>query len=104
MNRKLEIELEMKICSAVIDSLIAAGYKVGVNDGEDTTIKNSTDKEALMKAVFTTDEDYILAYKDNKQIGWVRLIYGNCADLISDYTCNLEDSIKPANDLANSYS
>lgn len=31
---------------------------------------------------------------------WVRLMPGNGADVISDYTTSLEETIKPANDLA----
>jgi hypothetical protein len=103
MSRKLEIELEMRICEKAVEGLLAAGYAVSVNDGEETTVKNCTDKSIIMDAVFTTDEDYLLAYKEGEEDGWVRLIWGNVQDLISDYTTNLEDAFKDANDFAASY-
>jgi hypothetical protein len=34
---------------------------------------------------------------------WVRLVPGNGADVIVDYTTNLEDTIKPVNEFANAF-
>jgi hypothetical protein len=34
---------------------------------------------------------------------WVRLVPGNGADVIVDYTTNLEDTIKPVNEFANTF-
>lgn len=97
-------KIEELISKKVVDCLLKAGYAVGVNDGEDTTVKNSTNKHEIHKAMFSTDEDWILAYKDGKQVGWVRLVYGNNTDVICDYTVNLEDALKDANALAEKYS
>lgn len=83
--------LERKIARATINRLLAAGYDVGVNDGE-ATVVDRTDKIAVAtKAMYSTDEDYLLAIdrQSGRCIGWVRLIYGNGEDLISDYTNNL---------------
>lgn len=103
MSRKLEIELELKIAHKAIEGLLAAGYGVGVYDGEEETVKDSKDAEAIKKALFTTDEDYLIAYKDGTKAGWVWLIYGNVQDVISDYTVNLEDALAETIKFAQSY-
>lgn len=97
MNRNAEIIMEKAICAKLVDSLLAAGYRLGVNDGEETTVANSPDKTTVMAAVASTDEDHILVYKDGKRIGWVFLVWGNCTDIISNYTVNLEEAIAPVN-------
>jgi hypothetical protein len=98
MDRKAEIILEKAICAKVVDCLLAAGYGVGVNDGEETTVVNSTDRAVIIEATFSTDEDYILAYTNGHKVGWVFLVWGNYTDLISDYTTNLEEALKPVNE------
>ena len=103
MSRKLEIELEKKICEKVVDCLLDAGYSVGVYDGAQIVVENCADKRKIMRAVFSTDEDIIMAYKGGKRVGWVRLIWGNVQDLISDYSTNLDEVLKDALDFARSY-
>jgi hypothetical protein len=102
--RKLIRGLEEQIAKAAIEELLSAGYALGVNDGEETTITNSTDKDAVLKAMFTTDEDLLLAYKDGKQVGWVRFVYGNSGyDVINDHTMNLEPALVKTTALADEY-
>ncbi|MBV8895506.1 MAG: hypothetical protein JO051_03265 [Acidobacteriaceae bacterium] len=87
------IGTEEKIARRCTDALLRAGYLLGVNDGEETTIERSSDANAIFHAMFTTDEDYILVYRKGEQehFGWVRFIYGNDGwDVISDYSTNLE--------------
>jgi hypothetical protein len=92
MNERMK--LERRIATQCIAELLEAGYALGVNDGEDTTIENSTDPTALLAAMFTTDEDYLLAFKDGERVGWVRFVYGNSGwDAICDYTMNLEPAL-----------
>ena len=105
---KSELDAERNAARKVIKALLNAGYTVGINDGEETTIKRSTDKTALYAALWTTDEDYIYAYNaeddfpfkgfpKGKRIGWVYLVYGNSPEeLVSDYTTNLETILYPA--------
>jgi hypothetical protein len=87
--------VEQTIALTVAQVLLDAGFSLGVNDGEETTVTHSTDIEAIKKALFTTDEDYLYVYakdrsaneRDKRPDGWVRLIYGNDGwDVISDYS------------------
>ena len=95
MDRKLEIKIEMAIALKVAEALLKAGYKLGVNDGEETTVKNSDSLEKISKALFTTDQDHLLVYKDGKKFGWVFLVWGNVEDVVTDYTTNLDEIIAP---------
>lgn len=89
--------IEAQIAGRVVDGLLAAGYTVGVNDGEDTTVSRSTDRAEILGALETTGEDYILAYdaESGRRIGWVWLVWGNEEDLITDHTVNLTPIIDP---------
>jgi hypothetical protein len=94
--------LERLIIDHLVADLLAKGALLGVNDGEETTLKHSADPVAIKAAMFTTDEDWLLVWPagDHHQrsnTGWVRLIYGNGEDLISDYSTNLEALIAPTN-------
>jgi hypothetical protein len=94
------IETEGKVARKAVDALLAAGFTVGVNDGEETVLKHSTSVNEIMGALFSTDWDYLYAYDatTKKRVGWVHLVYGNEGhDLVSNYTTNLEDAIAPAN-------
>lgn len=101
------IRIETRIAKSAIAELLSAGYTLGVYDGEETTIKQSTDKQAVLDALQTTDDDYLLVYKagESKRCGWVRFVYGNDGwDVISDYTVNLEDALTETNKLADTLS
>jgi hypothetical protein len=84
--------IEMRIASAIIDSALAQGYALGVFDGEEHTVTNSTDRGKIREALMTTDEDYLCIYREGKKIGSVYLVYGNDGwDVICDYTTALDD-------------
>jgi hypothetical protein len=86
-----------------IKAFLDAGYKLSVFDGEEVTLKRSTDAEAIFKALRTTDDDYLFVHRgeEKPRCGWVRFVYGNDGyDVISDYTVNLEDVLSPVNDYA----
>ena len=93
----MNIQLEMAIAGRVVDALMGAGYTIGVNDGEDLTVRRSTDRQQIMEALATTGEDYIIAYEQTtgKSVGWVLLVWGNDEDLITDHTVNLTPIIDP---------
>jgi hypothetical protein len=94
------IEIEGRIFGRACSALIASGWLLDLNDGEETVITGSDSITALRAAAFSTDEDYLIAHKGDER-GWVRFIYGNDGhDVISDYTTNLEDVLKPVNDYA----
>ena len=87
--------IEQRIVRRLIDTLFEAGYTLGVNDGEDTTVKNSSSKKEIVQAMATTDHDYLLVYKDGRSIGWVMLVWGNDEDVISDHSAHLTEVIEP---------
>lgn len=97
-------EIERRICNRVIQDLLGQGYSLGVNDGEETVVTHCTDQTKIAEAMFSTDEDYLLVYQPGKDrhFGWVRLIYGNGCDVVSDYTINLEPHLEAANKYADS--
>lgn len=89
------IRAERDICSALVKALLVEDYAVTVNDGEEETVIKSSDHDTIFNALFTTDEDWLIVYKDNVRVGWFRLIYGNSGwDVINDYTVNLEHVYK----------
>jgi hypothetical protein len=94
--------IEKLIAKQCIADLLAAGYQVSVNDGEETTLHRSTSPDAILAAMFTTDEDWLHVHTpDERLFGWVRFIYGNDGwDVINDYTVNLELVIAATNKLA----
>ncbi len=85
-------EAERQIIVLLVEDLLAAGYALGVNDGEETTLENSTDEAQVFAAMSTTDEDFILLQKGDMK-GWIRLVYGNDGYVLSDYTTNIPESV-----------
>lgn len=99
------IRAEGTACAALIDAILAKGAMVSVCDGEEWTVKGSTDKGEIIRALFTTDGDTIRARDADKQkLGDFYLIYGNSgAEVIGDYSdtefCNaVYDDIRPTLD------
>ncbi|MGJ4945157.1 hypothetical protein ACQR1W_31670 [Bradyrhizobium sp. HKCCYLS1011] len=88
-------KIERQIAEKVVDDALAAGYTIDVWDGEEFPLKKSSDREEILKAMFSTDEDKLYLTKDGKR-GWVLLIYGNGYHLISDYTMSLESVLMGA--------
>lgn len=112
MSRKLEQELEKKIAQAAIAGLLANGWLITVNDDDqgygDDVIVDSTDADAIVAKMFTTDGELLKVRKSPDPDptvcdGWVRFIWGNAQDCLSDYTTKLEADLKAANDLAEKY-
>jgi hypothetical protein len=84
------IRIEGRICAALVDALLAKDCTVSVNDGEEWVVKRSTDKGTIINALFSTDEDRIVARDaDGTLRGSWYLVYGNDGyDVISDYSAN----------------
>lgn len=96
MNLETRIKIERDIARRVVNDALSAGHSITVNDGEEDVLIKSIDASAILKAMFSTDEDRLFFNK-----GWVYFIYGNDGyDVISDYTTNLEAVLKGANELA----
>lgn len=99
--------MEKTIARRVILDAIAAGYTLNVyNGGETDELPEPSNKvRTILGAMFGTDEEHLIFFKEGKRKGWVWFVYGNDGwDVVSDYTTNLEDVMKGANDLADKYS
>lgn len=93
--------IEKKIIGRLCSDLIAAGFRLDVDDGGDIVVRKSQDVDAIMAGLFSTEEDYLIVRDaDDRKVGVVCLIHGNCWDVISDYTVRLEKWMKGANDVA----
>ena len=91
-------KMERAVCSALVKAGLEAGYGIGVYNGEETVIKNSTSFKAIMAELFSVDEESLLFWKDGKKAGHVFLVYGNDGwDVICDYTTNLEHIMERPN-------
>jgi hypothetical protein len=95
MSAKMRQEVERKIATAVVETLLAAGFGLSVDNGDngerEFEIKNSKSAKAVLKAMFQTDDEKLYTTKDGRLDGYVYFVYGNCGwDVISDYTLNLE--------------
>jgi hypothetical protein len=96
--------VEKKIYTKVIDVLLGAGFGLSVDNGDNSSgsdsdyeyeIKNSTNREDILKAMYLCDEDRLFVHNlSDAPFGWVYFVYGNDGwDVISDYTVNLEKYI-----------
>lgn len=97
-NVKKRQAIEKRIVLSLIDELLAARsvgaqqlFMLSVDDGGDDETPATRDREAIVKAIMETDEDYLHVWFNGRRFGWVRLVYGNDGwDVICDYTVNLE--------------
>lgn len=83
------IELERQMAGALVDACLARDLMISVYEGEDWAIIRSTDKDAIMAAMFSTDEDQLVLRRkvDAVKVGWFQLVYGNSGyDVISNST------------------
>jgi len=106
MNVKMRQRVERAIARRVILDALAAGYALNVNNGGDEheLPAPSTKVKEVLGAMFATDDEHLMFYKEGKRVGWVWFIYGNSGyDVVSDYTCNLEDVMQGADALADKY-
>lgn len=104
MTTKLAIDnlgnrIESLIVRTVVRSLIAAGYEIEVDNNagegeEDIRCPYTKNYQKIVASLATTDEEILWARKPKStEGGWVKILYGNGEDCISDYTTNLESVI-----------
>jgi hypothetical protein len=86
MSRKSE----MRIVRQAIGRLIATGYPIDVNNGEAIVLYASRDIKVIMSVLGGAEEDYLLAARGDRHV-WIRLVWGRGANVIGNYTTNLED-------------
>lgn len=100
MSVRMRQHVERAIAWAFISTTLKAGLRITVNDGEEDVLKLSKDGQAVMRAMFSTDEDHLYVHKANDPNIWGRVdfVYGNDpgTDVISDYTINLEPYMNAA--------
>ena len=96
----MSISAEMMIASRLIRAALDSGYLVSVWDGEDYAVVHSDDKETIIEALGSTDEDMLMFYRPGgtRKVGWVLLVWGNGEEIISDSstdeaTCKLCDEV-----------
>lgn len=79
--------IEHAIAKKIITEALNRGWKIDVNDGEETVLRNGTTLKDIWAVMHTTEEEY-LHFKDaqGNRLGWIWFIYGNGEDLISDHT------------------
>lgn len=102
------IETERKVIRHATRALIAAGFHVGVYDGEAVSCKPTQRVTTVMAAVGACDEEWLRVYTPSeteagkfKRIGTIYLVYGNSGwDVMADYSLNLDDVLKGTNDYA----
>ena len=75
---------ETQAATKLVQFLLARGYALSVNDGEETTVHMSKNEQEILLAMFTTDEEilYVNCTVDYEMLGYIELIYGNGADCI----------------------
>ena len=93
--------VEHDIVTRVVDALLAAEYVVFV-EGEST--KEAT-REQTLALLFDLDDAYLsVQQRSGASEGWIRFVFGNDGwDVVSDYTTNLENVLKPVNDYADTF-
>ena len=92
MTDKFPDPTEAKIINCLMDTILAAGFKIDVRDdyGDgNEPVEATTDKAAIQAETGATGETLFDVYDaDDTARGWVLLIHGNHCDVISDYTDN----------------
>jgi len=102
-SRKLEFELEKRIVNAAVHGLLKAGYSVEPISQNEPLLIPTRNQQAIATK-FQDEPEWLRVYRGPEQVGWVRLVWGNVQDIISDYTVNLEGALSDANKLAATYS
>ena len=78
---------EARIARKIVKDALANGWTVSVNDGEEWTVKSSTDSRAILEALCTTGCDVLRLHDaSGEAIGNIWLVWGNDEDLISDHS------------------
>jgi len=96
-------EMEKSIVTRVVNDAIKAGFALNVDNGGDTEElpKPSTSPSEVLAAMFATDDEKLIYYKDGQRFGWAWFVYGNDGhDVLSDHTGNVSDALQGAVDYA----
>lgn len=92
---------ERAIVGKLVTDLLAAGLKITIwNGGETSEIEDCTDAAKIFAELAASDQDELTMEGPDGYAGWIRLVWGNDACVISDYSTRLEAVMAPANALA----
>jgi hypothetical protein len=85
--------IERRIARALVADFLARSpsHSISVYDGEETTVTKSQSAQTVLRALATTDQDQLRLYDGTACLGFVLLIWGNDADLISDCSESLSN-------------
>jgi len=96
MSIKWNRVLENKIIKMAVKNVLKSGYIAQIWDDNTLAYKGKN----LNKIIDTTNEfDDCMILFDDKNSGshaWIKLTFGNCQDVISDYTLNIEKELQSA--------
>lgn len=92
------VEAEQASYKYLISSLLHQGFHLSISDGEEYVIRKSNDRDSIMDVSFSTDEQFIVVYRNGIDFGNIEVIYGNGpVSLISDHSVSLDDYLKDFN-------
>lgn len=80
--------LQEQIINNLIAAILAGGYTITVNDGDDDVLKYSTDATRIINNMGSTEMDLLNVYQDNEYIGFILLIPSNGDDIVSNHSGN----------------
>ena len=93
------MQIEIDITKKLIAHILAEGYDLGVNDGEETTLARSGDAGEIFEHLRSTEMDYLYVVNrpNDKFLGEILLIWGNGQDVISDHSNSqvIDDLVSP---------
>jgi hypothetical protein len=79
--------VESRIARAIVGDAIKAGLYVTVYDGEAINVRRSNVQPIILDNMGHTESDTLHFHSETgAKVGWVHLVWGNDADLISDST------------------
>lgn len=108
-------EIERQIITQAATSLVEAGYYIQGFDGCFHTTKETQDVATVLAKCFATEESRIYVYcfpvdgepttdvANLQSCGWVQFIHGNGPDVMADNTTNLDEVLRAASDLADTF-
>ena len=95
---------EKEIIRRIVTDALAAGYRMTVYDGEEKTVRGSTDRKEILDAIGTTDSDTLGLWNGEKRMGGIMLVYGNEPGVVvADYSASLSDFMTPINTFAETF-
>jgi hypothetical protein len=93
---RLANRIESVLARAVVCALLNAGYSVAVDNGEDKLTTPSRKYDTIIGFMAQTDDEVLYASIPGLEgRPWVKLIYGNGEDCISDFSMALDKVISP---------